>query len=346
MSLERKKKRIIDNYKSIDLCKISDERLSFMTVPKTDSKFQNYREKIKLLINKVSAQLENDPFFKGKYKMSYLFLVRALFIQNFDTLSLEKTISKSLLIKRIVIIHQEIHKNSKLDIWKVTTNIVNILVQFLKKCVKGVLEFDLTEEVELWNSILKCKKFLRPFHNESNLLSCTRLEKQLILDLFLEHKLRIYNEEKVDWKVDQDSKLDDDRLLTDEDELEAEIKKREIQNQKDLEASKPEKVQKMIEDDPRSSWAKKIDICLERKDLFKMDKEEFNNLFDIKVGINEDVKGLENHNLNQNQKRVLTDLYEFNFYLNRNMITEKGKLRRNMDILDEMKQSRTRKDGL
>ena len=83
---------------------------------------------------------------------------------------------------------------------------------------------------------------------------------------------------------------------------------------------------------PESKYLKYIDICLDRDDLFEIEKKEFNDLFDIEPPQNFYDKEIEDKNLTAEQKDVLEELYEFSAYLKRDIQEENRLLKYELDF--------------
>lgn len=83
--------------------------------------------------------------------------------------------------------------------------------------------------------------------------------------------------------------------------------------------------------DSRSIWAKYIDLCLEREDIFKMSKDSFNETFGIVEP--ENVRKVSNvKKMSDSQKEVLQELYSFSAYIKRDINNEGRMLRRDLDL--------------
>lgn len=63
----------------------------------------------------------------------------------------------------------------------------------------------------------------------------------------------------------------------------------------------------LAQSSPESKYLKYIDICLDRDDLFEIEKKEFNDLFDIEPPQNFYDKEVEDKNLTAEQKDVLEE---------------------------------------
>lgn len=333
----------LKNYDNVELYKINDAvKTGLLTQAKIkagrfgyeDETIDKYNDELASIISAIILQSEsNSKRFSGKR----LLKMRALIMKDYnkdEAICLEKILPVKIIVKRFIHMHSAEAKKVNFDKELLVQVFVEKISYFIDKVYGKVVKLNLSRSPESYKEFAKLDKYIRSNFDTKETVESDKLTTAVLEDLFINYRLepkskKLANPLIKQFKLDNNESDKRDSLLEME---ESRLRQLKDEHEKDLREAEAQRI-KLLEQkkDTRSVWAKYIDLCLERDDIFQMKKEEFNKTFGIEEPENiREVKTMKK--MSQNQIDVLKELYSFSAYIKRDIATEGRSLKKNLEL--------------